>query len=74
MRGQRLPVLKIRRVSGVKCLSLRHADRGSFAVPEEWTDWGKPVLADEQALLVDAFGFSELSSIVDFLARGTKRD
>jgi Family of unknown function (DUF5372) len=55
-------------------LSLRHADRGSFAVPEEWTDWGKPDIAHEQALLVDAFGLSELSSIVDFLRRGTKRD
>jgi hypothetical protein len=74
LRGQRLPVLKIRRVSGVKCLSLCHADRGSFAVPEEWTDWGKPNIAHEPELLVDAFGFSELALIVDFLARYSKRN
>jgi len=73
LRGQRLPVLKTRHVSGVKCLSLRHTDRGSFAVPEEWTDWGKPDIARERALLVDAFGFWELASIVDFLAHDSKR-
>jgi len=40
--GQRLEVLKTRRVSGVETLILRHPERGSFAVPQEWTDWGEP--------------------------------
>ena len=66
-------VLKTRRVSGVKCLSLRHADRGSFAVPQEWTDWGKPEVTSESALLADAFGFAELAAIVDFVKRDSKR-
>jgi hypothetical protein len=39
LRGQRFVVLKIRRVSGVETLSLRHVELGSFAVPREWTDW-----------------------------------
>ncbi len=64
----------IRRVSGVACLSLRDAECGSFAVPQEWTDWAKPEVADESALLADAFGFSELALIVDFLARAPKRN
>ena len=38
-RGQRFVVLKVRRVSGVETLSLRHVELGSFAVPREWTDW-----------------------------------
>lgn len=42
LHGQRFPVLNIRCVSGVACVSLRHADLGSFAVPQEWTDWGAP--------------------------------
>ena len=42
LRGQRFVVLKLRTVSGVETLSLRHADLGSFALPREWTDWGPP--------------------------------
>jgi len=42
LRGQRFVVLKVRIVSGVETLSLRHADLGSFALPREWTDWGAP--------------------------------
>src|ERR1700694_1856218 len=42
LRGQRFVVLKVRSVSGVETLSLRHTDLGSFALPREWTDWGPP--------------------------------
>src|ERR1700730_7076403 len=35
LRGQRFVVLKVRRVSGVETLSLRHVELGSFAVPRE---------------------------------------
>ena len=72
LRGQRFSILKIRRVSGVPTLSMRHADLGSFAVPQEWTDWGAP----EQPtglLLVDAVGLCELAVIVDFLIRDKTR-
>ncbi|MDB3935734.1 Y4bD/Y4pK family protein [Granulosicoccus sp.] len=39
---QQFSVLKRRRVSGVETLIIRHPDRGSLAVAEEWTDWGHP--------------------------------
>src|SRR5258708_16531710 len=42
LRGQRFVVLKLRRVSGVETLSLRHPDLGSFAMRREWTDWAAP--------------------------------
>lgn len=67
LRGQRFAVLKIRRISGVEMLSLRHADLGSFAMPREWTDWAPP---DKQAcvsdapLVVDAFGLVTLAELI----------
>ena len=36
---QRFSVLKRRRVSGVETLIIRHPERGSLAVAQEWTDW-----------------------------------
>ena len=71
LRGQRFSVLKIRRVSGVPALSLRHAELGSFAVPQEWTDRGSPRDLVARPLFIDAFGLSELAKIVDFLTRGS---
>lgn len=71
LRGQRFAVLKVRHVSGVATLSLRHAELGSFAVPQEWTDRGAPAT---EALMIDAFGLAELSVIVDFLTSDSTRD
>ena len=74
LRGQRFAVLKVRRVSGVATLSMRHAELGSFAVPQEWTDKGAPAAeAGDHALMIDAFGLAELSAIVDFLMRDSTR-
>ena len=61
LRGHQFVVLKIRKVSGVETLSLRHAERGSFAVPREWTDWAPPGASSQpidgpQPLLFDASG------------------
>ena len=42
LHGQRFEVLKTRRVAGIDTLILRHAERGSYAVAQEWTDWGLP--------------------------------
>src|SRR6266478_7650939 len=56
LRGHRFVVLKVRRVSGVETLSLRHADLGSFAMPREWTDWappGAPQLSDLHSEVAD---------------------
>jgi Family of unknown function (DUF5372) len=62
-------VLKIRKVSGVETLSLRHAERGSFAVPRKWTDWAPPGTPSEpvngqQPLLFDVAGTLALSELV----------
>jgi hypothetical protein len=67
-------VLKIRKVSGVETLSLRHAERGSFAVPREWTDWAPPGVPSEplngrQPLLFDATGALAMSELVCSLKR-----
>lgn len=74
LHGQCFAVLKIRRVSGVPVLSMRHADLGSFAVPQEWTDWGAPHEAGGTPLIIDAFGLCELATIVDFCIRDSTRD
>jgi hypothetical protein len=42
LRSQRFEVLKTRRVAGTDTLILRHPDRGSYTVAQEWTDWGLP--------------------------------
>ena len=67
LRGQRFVVLKVRTVSGVETLSLRHADLGSFALPREWTDWGPPgfqARAGEDRLLIDAVGLLRLAELI----------
>jgi hypothetical protein len=73
LRGERFAVLKLRRLSGIPSLSLRHAGLGSFAVPQEWTDWGAPEAPASTAQLVDAFGLIELAAIVDLLNRDSTR-
>ena len=73
--GHRFVVLKVRRVSGVETLSLRHADLGSFALPREWTDWAPPgtqtAPTGVQPLFVDAFG---LLGLVELVTRLTRND
>jgi hypothetical protein len=68
LRGQRFVVLKVRTVSGVETLSLRHTDLGSFAMPRDWTDWAPPGSQERSGgsrLLVDALG---LIALVELLA------
>ena len=52
---------------------MRHADLGSFAVPQEWTDWGAPQEPTGTTLIIDARGLCELAVIVDFLMREQTR-
>ena len=74
LRGQKFVVLKLRTVSGVPTLSVRHADLGSFAIPEGWTDWSVPQTPPgSQAPIIDSFGLAELAAIVESLSRGSKR-
>jgi hypothetical protein len=72
VRGQRFVVLKVRHVSGIETLSLRHADLGSFAMPREWTDWAPPggqASGGGVPLLVDAFGLVALAELIASLAK-----
>jgi hypothetical protein len=69
LRGHQFVVLKIRKVSGVETLSLCHAERGSFAVPRQWTDWAPPGTPSEpingqQPLLFDVTGALALGELV----------
>jgi len=73
LRGQRFVVLKVRRVSGVETLSLRHPDLGSFAMPREWTNWAPPgeqISAGAVPLLIDAFGLTALAELMASIAQG----
>jgi hypothetical protein len=70
LRGQRFVVLKIRRVSGVETLSLRHPDLGSFAMIREWTDWAAPDVRAApciQPVVIDAWGLIALAELVESL-------
>ena len=49
-----------------------HADLGSFAVPQEWTDWHTPMEAAGTPLIIDAAGLVSLAEMVDFLKRDSK--
>jgi hypothetical protein len=73
LRGHRFVVLKVRRVSGVDTLSLRHSELGSFAMPREWTDWAPPnaevTSAGGEPLITDAFGLVALNELVALLTR-----
>src|SRR6266446_2220489 len=73
LRGHRFVVLKVRRVSGVDTLSLRHSELGSFAMPREWTDWAPPnaevTPAGGEPLITDAFGLVALNELVVSLTR-----
>jgi hypothetical protein len=61
-------------VSGVATLSVRDPDLGSFAIPQDWTDWSVAnSTPSAQSLMIDAFGLAELAVIVESLTRDPKR-
>ena len=74
LRGQRFIVLKVRKVSGVEILSLRHTEMGSLAIARDWTDWAPPGTSVEpingqRTLLFDALGLLALAERVGSLKR-----
>lgn len=71
LRGQRLEVLKERRIAGVDTLILRELERGTFSVAREWTDWADPSPYDSLGLppqRLDAESLFELVALLDQLA------
>jgi hypothetical protein len=74
LRGQTFAVLKLKTISGVPTLSVRHPDLGSFAIREDWTDWSPAnSTPGSQSLVIDAFGLAELAAIVESLGHDSKR-
>jgi hypothetical protein len=74
LRGQKFSVLKLRTVSGVATLSVRHPELGSLAIREDWTDWSAGnTPPGTLTLKIDALGLAELAVIVESLARGAKK-
>ena len=75
LKGQRFPVLKTRRVGGVDTLLVGHAERGSFSIAREWTDWGTPTVHDDAIASVCCFDLGmllELVTLIDQLAPSRK--
>jgi len=70
LRRQTFIVLKRTKVAGIVTLCLRHPDRGTFAIPQDWTDWS-PV-SPGTSLMIDAFGLVELAMIVESLTCDSK--
>jgi len=71
---QQFSVLKRRRVSGVQTLIIRHPNRGSFAVAEEWTDWGQPSIAGDIELQNTLLEFESLLELADLVKQLTKAE
>ena len=67
LRGQRLEVLKERRVAGVDTLILRELERGTFSVPREWTDWAGPSLQNSVGFPPRRFDAQLLFDVVALL-------
>jgi hypothetical protein len=67
LRGQTFEVLKVRRLSGQDSLSLRHPNRGTIAMPRDWTNWAPPGAEPPPGctpLLIDAFDLVRLAELV----------
>ena len=67
LRNQRFPILKTRIVSGCQTLILQGTDRGTFAIPMEWTDQDINFIPDnhpDAGLILD---FQGLLALNDFL-------
>ena len=56
LKGQRLAILKIRKIAGQEVLSLYDDERGTLPIPRDWTD---------QALLSPRAGLIEPAPILD---------
>jgi hypothetical protein len=64
-------VLKARCVAGVDTLILRDAERGSFAVPREWTDLAAPnncERIDGLTVRLDLHSLCDLVTLIELLA------
>ncbi|MGA2693605.1 MAG: DUF5372 family protein [Opitutaceae bacterium] len=76
LKGQRFPILKLRRVRGVETLILQGTSHGTFAVPREWTDQADPsptaVLSINPPPFLDGRCLLQLVEMVSLLKRSKK--
>jgi hypothetical protein len=76
MRGHRFAVLKQRRVAGVDTLILRDSERGSFAVPVQWTDRATPGVYERlggSPGRLDLDSLCDLVELIELLGRACSR-
>jgi len=68
LRGQRFALLKQRRVAGVDTLVLADPERGSFAIPREWTDRELPKVYLAQGVTPRRLDVTALCDLVELIA------
>lgn len=70
--GQRLEVLKTRRVGGEDVLILRRSTGGTFPVAREWTDRAQPTMTDllGRPIVHDPERLRELAKLIKALDEG----
>jgi len=78
LRGQRFPILKVCRWSGIETLILQEASRGSFGVPRDWTDRAPPSIQGTtpgtEALHLDFRCLLELAEIIHQIDDSSRKD
>ena len=73
LHGQRFEVLKRRRVAGIDTLILRHPERGSYTVAQDWTDWGLPEVSTALASEAQKLAVVPLLQLTTVLAELAER-
>lgn len=71
--GQRFPVVKVRRVSGIESLTLRGTSGGTLCVPREWTDRAEVSASTDLGTSAPIFDIEGLLSVVELLEEITRR-
>jgi Family of unknown function (DUF5372) len=74
LRGQRLEVIKRRRVAGVETLILRQSQYGTISIAREWTDWAEPSVYEVLGWLAGYFEAESLLRLVTLLEQLTGRE
>jgi hypothetical protein len=76
LKGQRFPILKLRRVRGRETLILQGTAHGTFAVPREWTDRDDPspmaLLGISPPPFLDGSCLLHLAELISLLKRSRK--
>ena len=73
LRGQRLEVLKQRRVSGVDTLIVRDPRYGSRSIVREWTDWADTPVDDITSRYFDAESLFQLVTLLEPLQEKSEK-